>query len=198
MSSPDQDHDTAKLAIRVLVSVHRFRSRLREEAGITSSGFTLTQLALLGRLITDGPATAAALAADQHVSQQAIAQNLAGMKSAGLIAATRHPTDRRKVLIEVTEAGRDLYRSMERSRDAWLVRAIDATMEPADRAALAAAAGLLDRLAKADLRSGIEFRLAHPSGPNQSATRATWIVIHLNRRYVKVDNKVGRVVHRGC
>jgi DNA-binding MarR family transcriptional regulator len=158
MDSPDDRLDTAKLAIRLLVSVHRLRSRLREEAGITSSGFTLTQLTLLYRLVTAGPATAASLAAEQHVSQQAIAQNLAPLKSAGLIAAAGHPTDRRKVLVDVTQAGRDLYESMERSRETWLVRAIDATMDTRQRAVLAEAAGLLERLAEADLRPGVDFR----------------------------------------
>ncbi|GAA5191292.1 hypothetical protein GCM10023322_48330 [Rugosimonospora acidiphila] len=146
------------MAVRLSVALKRLRSRLREEAGITRTGFTLTQLALLSRLIEEGPATATALAATEHVSQQAIAQSVAALKAAGLVGTAPDASDRRKVMISVTDAGREQHDSLLASREAWLVRAIDKIIAPEERASLDTAIELLERLAAADLRPEIEIR----------------------------------------
>ncbi|WP_345633103.1 MarR family winged helix-turn-helix transcriptional regulator [Rugosimonospora acidiphila] len=152
------DRTTAEVAVRLSVALKRLRSRLREEAGITRTGFTLTQLALLSRLIEEGPATATALAATEHVSQQAIAQSVAALKAAGLVGTAPDASDRRKVMISVTDAGREQHDSLLASREAWLVRAIDKIIAPEERASLDTAIELLERLAAADLRPEIEIR----------------------------------------
>jgi DNA-binding MarR family transcriptional regulator len=152
------DQGTAKLAVRLSVALSRLRSRLREESGMTSTGFTITQLALLNHLLEGGPATAASLAAAEHVSQQAIAQSVATLKTAGLLTTKPHQSDGRKVLISITPAGRRLFESLLESRETWLGRAIDAIMSPKDRAALDAAVELLERLAAADLSPDVDIR----------------------------------------
>lgn len=153
-----EDQDTAEVAVRLSVALKRLRSRLREESGTTSTGFTISQLALLHRLIEAGPATAASLAAAEHVSQQAIAQSVATLKAGDLVRTRRDPGDGRKVLISPTESGLALYSSLLASREAWLVRAIDAVVAPGERAALGTAIELLERLAAAELGAGVEIR----------------------------------------
>jgi DNA-binding MarR family transcriptional regulator len=151
------DQDTAKVAVRLSVALKRLRSRLREESGTTSTGFTISQLALLQRLIEGGPATAASLAAAEHVSQQAIAQSVATLKAAELVGTRRDPADGRKVLISPTDAGRDLFASLLASREAWLVRAIETVVASDERASLDTAIELLERLAAADLSPDVEI-----------------------------------------
>ena len=112
-------------------------------------GLTLSQLAALNRLRRDGPATAASLAAAEHVSQQAIAQILTSLRRAGLVEATPDPADRRKCLLEVTDAGHALIGSILASRNAWLVRAVEQTVGPDELDALDRAIDLLERLADA-------------------------------------------------
>ena len=102
-------------------------------------------------MIEDGPTTAAALAGAEHVSQQAIAQNLAPLKAAGYVDATPDPHDGRKSLISATPAGRRLRESLHQSREAWLARAIEATVCEQERPALGKAIELLERLADADI-----------------------------------------------
>ena len=51
-----------------------------------------------------------------------------------------------------------LLESLRSSREAWLVRAIDATVGADERAALDKAIELLERLADADLSPGMEIR----------------------------------------
>jgi DNA-binding MarR family transcriptional regulator len=151
MASAETQFDTAATAVRLSVALTRLRARLREEAGMTASGFTISQLAILNRIIDVGPTTAAALAITEHVSQQAIAQSVAALKEAGLVAGARDASDGRKVLISATAAGHQLFDSLMASRKAWLVHAIDAVISSNERAALDITIELLERLARADL-----------------------------------------------
>jgi DNA-binding MarR family transcriptional regulator len=144
------NRDSARVAVDLAEAISRLRLRLREEAGLGSTGLSLSQVRLLGRITREGPTTAASLAVAEHVSQQAIAQTLAPLKNAGLIKTRRDPADGRRMLVEATAAGRKLRESLMSSRDAWLVRAIDATIADDERAALRKAAELLARLAEAD------------------------------------------------
>lgn len=125
---------------------------------MTSSGFTISQLAILQRILNEGQVTAASLALAEHVSQQAIAQSVAALKEAGLVKGERDATDGRKVLMSATPAGQDLFESLMASRRAWLVRAIDKVIGPDERQDLDVAIELLERLAGADLSSGSELQ----------------------------------------
>jgi DNA-binding MarR family transcriptional regulator len=150
VSRAKAERDSAEVAVRLSVAMTRLRSRLRDEAGVTAAGFTSSQLAILDRL-HGGPMTAAELAAVEHVTQQAIAQSVAILKEAGLVEKTRDASDARKSPVRITDAGRDMFERLRTSRKAWLVRAIDGTVEPAERPDLDKAIELLERLAGADL-----------------------------------------------
>jgi DNA-binding MarR family transcriptional regulator len=158
MSDVELGPDPAKDAVRLVVAVKRFRSRMREESGVTSAGLSASQLSIFTWLITAGPATAAALAAADHVSHQAVTQSLAGLKADGLVSVAPDPADGRKSLISATNTGRRLYESIMASRDVWLTRAIESAVAPADRATLETAIELLERLAAIDLGPGRDTR----------------------------------------
>jgi DNA-binding MarR family transcriptional regulator len=158
MSSRDRQPDTSADALRLAMAVSRLRSRIRVEAGVRSTGLPISQVAVLNRVIDEGATTAAALAAVEHVSHQAITQSLTALKDRGLVQKAPDPSDRRKSLVSATASGRRLSNSLRASRQAWLVRAIDASVEPQERAALAKAIELLERLADVDLRPGAEIR----------------------------------------
>ena len=142
--------DTTRAALDLAVAIGRIRTRLREEAGLSATGLSVTQLSVLARVIEDGPITAAALAAVEHVSQQAIAQAVAALKTEGLVVTRPDPGDGRKTLIEASVEGARLRSALDDSRVRWLVRAIDATVAPSERATLDAAIDLLERLARID------------------------------------------------
>ena len=113
------------------------------------TGLSVSQLAVLHQVLTDGPVTATDLAAAQHVSPQAIAQNLTALKAAGLVLTERDPGDRRKTLITATGPARRLYTSLRASKQSYLIRAIEAHITPQERADLDRAIELLERLAAA-------------------------------------------------
>jgi DNA-binding MarR family transcriptional regulator len=138
------------LAVRLAVAIKRLRGRLREAAWASGVELPIAQLAIIKRLRDGGPTTAAVLAAAEHVSHQAIAQNLAALKQAGLVRTAPDPGDGRKSLVHITAAGTRLFESAVASRDAWLAHAIEQSMAPGERAALEQCIHLLERLADAD------------------------------------------------
>ena len=151
-------HNEASDAVRLAIAISRLRSRIRTEAGVRSTGIPISQLAVLGRIIDEGPVTAAALAAGEHVTQQAIAQSVATLKKRGLVDKQADPSDGRKSLVTATAAGRKLRESLAASRGEWLTRAVDAAVKPEERRLLKEAIELLERIADVKLHRGGEIR----------------------------------------
>jgi DNA-binding MarR family transcriptional regulator len=145
-------------AVRLAVAVTRLRSRIRIESGLSSTGIPISQMAVLSRIIEEEPTTAAALAAAEHVTQQAIAQSLDTLKKRGLVTKSPDPGDGRKSLVSATEAGRALLERIKASREAWLSRAIEAAVRPEERRALESTIELLQRIADVDLRPDAEMQ----------------------------------------
>jgi DNA-binding MarR family transcriptional regulator len=150
--------DTGELAVALAMAVKRLRARMREEAGANASGLTLTQLAIVERLLTEGSMSASQLAAAEHVSQQAIAQALPALKQAGLVHASPDPLDGRKRMITATAAARRFRARLRQHRELWLIRALEGGLSGRERARLAEAVDLLERLAAVDLSSEYELR----------------------------------------
>ena len=153
-----RSHNEASDAVRLAMAVSRLRSRIRIEGGIRSTGIPISQLAVLARIIAEGPTTAAALAAGEHVTQQAIAQSLATLKERGLVAKRADPSDGRKSLVTATAAGRELMETLAASREEWLTQAIDAAVRPEERARLREAIELLERISDVKVHRGGEIR----------------------------------------
>ena len=153
-----RSRSAASDAVRLAMAVSRLRSRIRIEAGIRSTGIPISQLAVLGRIIDEGPTTAAALAAGEHVTQQAIAQSLATLKERGLVEKQADPSDGRKSLVTATATGRELMEGIAASREEWLTQAIDAAVRPEERPLLAEAIELLERITDVKLQRGGEIR----------------------------------------
>jgi DNA-binding MarR family transcriptional regulator len=138
------------LAVRLAVAIKRLRGRLREAAWAGEVELPIAQVAVIKRLRNDGPSTASALAAAEHVTHQAITQTLAALKRAGLVRSAADPSDGRKSVISVTPAGNRLFESAIASRDEWLARAIGHIISPREHAALEKSIELLERLADAE------------------------------------------------
>lgn len=138
------------LGVRLAVAIKRLRSRVREAAWDGDVPLPIAQVAVLKRLRNDGPTTASALAAAEHVTHQAMAQTLSGLKRHRLVRTAADPSDGRKSVLSVTAAGNRLFESAVASRDAWLARAIERVVTPSERAALEKAIELLERIADAE------------------------------------------------
>ncbi|MFD8035028.1 MarR family winged helix-turn-helix transcriptional regulator [Streptomyces sp. NPDC059717] len=154
MTTDPGPQQSAVTAQRLSDAMKRLRARLRAESGQHSVGLTLTQLAVLGSVVREGPVTAARLATLEHVSPQSIAQSLAVLKAAGLVHSEPDPQDGRRKLMSADPSATQLIDNLLAGRAAFLTRAIDRVVAAEERQDLEKAIVLLERLAAADLRDG--------------------------------------------
>lgn len=148
--SENERTGSASAAQRLSVAIMRLRSRLREEAGLHSTGLSISQLAVLRSVVEEGPVTASYLASVQHVSAQSVAQNLAVLKAAGLVRGDRDPEDGRKTLISAEPSAARLLTAIYDSRESFLARAID-RLPASEWADLERTIELLERFAVVDV-----------------------------------------------
>ena len=125
----------------------RLRARLRAESAPSDMRWTWSQIATLSRISEEGPATVSALAAAEHVRPQSMAETVAALREEKLVTGEPDPTDRRKTLISVTPAGRELVANIRPIREDWLEAAIERHLSPAESRTLAKAAQIMERLA---------------------------------------------------
>jgi DNA-binding MarR family transcriptional regulator len=116
--------------------------RLRSEYA-----FPIAQASVLSRLDREGARTTSSLAAAERVRPQSMAQTVAELEADGLVSRRPDPEDGRRVLIELTRAGRERLREDRRRREGWLAEAIASELTRDEQEALLAAVPLLERLA---------------------------------------------------
>src|SRR5690242_3624890 len=141
----------AGLATALRISVSRLARRLRVEraaAGLGEPDLSETQLAALAALERHGAMTPGELAEHEKVQPPSMTRVIAALVEAELVMRAPHPTDRRQVILSATQNGRDLVHRSRRRRDAWLAKRL-AELTPSERAALRAAAPVLEKLSQA-------------------------------------------------
>jgi DNA-binding MarR family transcriptional regulator len=134
--------DSALLASELRLILGRLVRRLRAEGHLP-----LAQLAVLGRLERGGATTVSALATAERVRPQSMSQTVGELETDGLVTRSPDPTDRRQLLVELTDAGHTALADERRHREGWLARAIAEDLSPSERATLEAALEPLRRLA---------------------------------------------------
>ena len=141
---------SSRVAVRVDVSL--LASELRMVLGQlvrrlrTEHRFPLTHGAVLGRLDREGARSTADLAVAERVRPQSMGQTLAELEAEGLIARRPDATDRRRTLLELTDAGRRALEEDRGHREGWLAGAIAGGFSPEEQQVLAQAVVLLERL----------------------------------------------------
>lgn len=134
---------TAPLGSALRISVMRLSRRMRQER---TEGLSASQVAALATMERQGPLSLGELAALERVQPPSMTRVVTGLVDAGLAERMPHPTDRRQVLVSVTESGRQLLAADRRRRDEWLAERLR-ELPPKDLEILRAAAPILDRLA---------------------------------------------------
>ena len=137
------------LAAQLRLSVLRLARRLRQ-LDVAAEGVTLSQLSALYVLVAQGPLTLGDLAGAEKVQPPTMTRLVSRMEEDGLVRRLAHPTDGRVVVVDPTPEGTRLVEESRRRRTADLVRRL-ATLTEAERATLAEAAVLLDRLTEVEL-----------------------------------------------
>lgn len=112
----------------------------------STSAISFLELAVLSSLERKGPTSPGRLAGDERVTSAAVAGVLRTLESAGLV--TRRPDDQdgRRVVVELTDAGRGTLRDHDRTVTGRLKEVLDTEFSASDQSVLAAAVPLLQRL----------------------------------------------------
>lgn len=122
----------------------KLKRRLREQASIDD--LTQSQLAVLARLDSDGPATGSALARAEGMRPQSMGAIVAVLEAAGLVHGTADPDDGRQTLLSLTPSCRKRIAAGHAAREDWLFRAIRKALSPREQDQLAQAIALLRRV----------------------------------------------------
>ncbi|MFJ9338693.1 MarR family winged helix-turn-helix transcriptional regulator [Streptomyces sp. NPDC101733] len=112
------------------------------------------QVAVLGVLDRDGAMTTSDLATDQRVRPQSMARAVGLLLDQGLLTRTAHPTDGRKSLLDLSDAGRAALEAERGRRAGWPALAIEAELSKDERELPARSAALMGRLAARQGLSG--------------------------------------------
>ena len=135
----------AGLASVLRVSVMRLRRRLVGERD-PHNDLGIGQMAVLGALLRYGESSIGALADHEKVKPPSMTRTVTCLEEAGHVRRRTSEFDKRQVLVELTQQGRDVLEADRRKRDAWLAQRL-AELTREEREILRAAAPILERLA---------------------------------------------------
>lgn len=125
-------------------AVTALASRARAER---KGDLTLNQVAVLGRVLVDGPLTPGEIGAALGMAPQALTRPLAALEKQGHVVRMPDPTDGRGALIAATQAGRRAMRAEMEPRDRWVAAAVAAVCTEEEQELLRQAAEVMVRVA---------------------------------------------------
>src|SRR6266568_1902653 len=133
-----EELDVESVAGALMVSVGLLRRRLRQSR--IDDEPTLPEMAALARLDHGGPATATALARQEQISPQSMGATLGALEARGLITRQQDPLDGRRIVLSLTDAGRQVLRAKRTARTEQLAHALSTGFTQSELAQLMAAA----------------------------------------------------------
>lgn len=137
----------AGLASSLRVSVMRLSRRLRNERE-ADEDLTPNQLAVLGTLSRCGALSIGELAAAEKVQPPSMTRIVNCLNDKGLLERRAHPSDKRQVVVSLTDDARLVITGSRRRKEAWLNHRLK-ELTPAQRQTLRDAAPILERLSSA-------------------------------------------------
>jgi DNA-binding MarR family transcriptional regulator len=140
----------AALATAMRISVSRLARRLRVERlglGGTETVLSDIQLAALAALERHDSMTPGELAEHEKVQPPSMTRVIALLEERGLVRRQPHTTDRRQVILTVTDDGRSVVQRVRRRREAWLAQRLQ-ELSPDERQILRAAAPILEKISQ--------------------------------------------------
>ncbi|MFI9723022.1 MarR family winged helix-turn-helix transcriptional regulator [Streptomyces sp. NPDC052396] len=141
--SADQT-DLGEAASKLRALSGQLTRRLR--AASEGDGVTMSQAAVLSRLNRQGPATTVELARAERVRPQSMGATLSALEEAGLVQRSPHPSDRRQMIMSLTEQGHRKIAEGRRIKESWIVQALRDQLDDRERAVVIEAIELLGRL----------------------------------------------------
>jgi DNA-binding MarR family transcriptional regulator len=133
-----------ELGHRLRQTVLRLARRVRAERA--DDAMSDGRLSVLFILANEGPQTLSSLSEHERVTPPSMNRTINALVAAGLVTRVADATDGRKVVIDVSDAGRRLVKETRRRRDAWFASRLK-SLTADELATLDAAESILRRLA---------------------------------------------------
>jgi DNA-binding MarR family transcriptional regulator len=143
MSSPSPDRVARELQTSLGLLIRRLR-QVRVVDDLSQPESTA-----LASLVRNAPATSADLARIENISAQSMHATITTLEQRGLVSRSADAADGRRMLVDLTDAGRALASRKRDARAEQFAGALAEHFTADERATLHAAAPLLERLAKA-------------------------------------------------
>ncbi|WP_328323241.1 MULTISPECIES: MarR family winged helix-turn-helix transcriptional regulator [unclassified Streptomyces] len=138
--------NTRTIATALMMSVGALLRRVRQAR--VEGELTMPERTALSLLDRTGPTTSSALARQVQITAQAMGATLGGLQARGLVERSTDPQDGRRVVLALTDAGRQALADKRSARTELLARALADGFTPVELEQLAVAAPLLERLAQ--------------------------------------------------
>lgn len=145
MSTPDPDPQSLETAQRFRLNVDRLRRTLRRIE--TVEGLGRTHEAVLSLLFRQGSLSIADLARREQMRPQSMGSVVGDLVTRELVDKAPDPTDGRRDLIRLTEAGQRVLDTVNRVRDRDLALLMDTDLSAEERETLRAGVELMERVA---------------------------------------------------
>ncbi len=139
--------DLPEAAIAAFTGATALGQRMRAER--PRDGVTIGMISVLSHLDREETMTAGRLAALQGAAPQTLTRTLDRLEEKGFVTRSPSETDRRQILVTLTEAGQRRFMEDMSTRAAWLARAME-SLSPTERAVLGLAGTLMASLATWD------------------------------------------------
>ncbi|MCK6079137.1 MarR family transcriptional regulator [Microbacterium sp. EYE_5] len=143
-ANDDTTPDLAHAASDFRMATFRLARRLRSQRAVDT--MSDGQFAVLAGLKVHGPHTLGELAERERVSAPSMNRTVNCLEELGYLSRTPDEHDRRKVVIDLTETGREVVAETVRRRDSWLEHAFE-DLSAAERSTLAKAAAIMQEVA---------------------------------------------------
>lgn len=141
------DAEVAGLATDLRLAVMRLRRRLVIER-LPDNELSLGAMTVLASLERNGDLTLGALAQRERVQPPSMTRTVNCLEDGGYVVRLPSETDRRQVLVSLTDKGRDSVLADRARRTAWLTQRLD-ELTDTERAILRDAAPIIERIAEA-------------------------------------------------
>lgn len=132
----------SSLASELRLACMRISRRVRYES---SYAIAPHHFSVMSRL-EEAPRTPGELAEIERVSAPSMTRTVAGLVELGYVERTPDPTDKRQVIVTLTDAARQVLKENRRRRDAWMSVRV-ARLDPEEQAVLQRAAAILTKVA---------------------------------------------------
>jgi DNA-binding MarR family transcriptional regulator len=137
--------DDIKIAAELRTVISRLMKVLRRETS-NEEGLSLTERSTLFLIYQSTIILPSELAAIEKVTNQSMSQIINKLLELGYINKTSSTQDKRKILITLTSAGKEIVERIKKEREEWLAKTINVKISSEEKVLLAKSIDVLKKL----------------------------------------------------